>query len=194
MKRRQFLSKAVLAAMALPFLTRKAKSNVGLIVAIIILTLAAIIIYQLSKLCRKFLTKPKAPPTDPNGDSVVKTRTTSDSLPSQVIPLNPGVSWFGCIAPADQLAGDFQTPTGSFYYSIMDVVLETSTDLLNWAPLGTVTAWLAEDYLAVQQVAANGATTTNFYQGDWKNGPGIPAFSWQFEPSNQRFFRATPAS
>lgn len=182
MKRRTFIGKALLLAMSLPFAIRRAKALVPeIIVAMIILVVGTIIIAQLVKLCKRVLPNPKAPPKNDSGST-----SQSASISQTVsIPITPDQSCVGSIT--DQTTA-FQTPSGTFYHTMIGMNVQTSTDLITWSGCGSITMWVSDDYMAVQQVDAAGNIISKLIY-NWKSLESVPGFNGGFEPSDKRYFK-----
>ena len=186
--RRDFISKVFMAVVVLPMLTnRKAKAwLVEAIVAMVILTVGFVVICKLLGLCKK-LNAPKKPDKDDNASA-------APSAPSGVSPVHMPLdsvldeSYFGWI---DNQTDDFKTPSGSFYTGMMAAKVESSTDLVNWSPAGSFTAWFSTDSAHISQINADGTKTITDVS-NWQTS-GIPVFVLAYTSTKQRqFFRTAP--
>lgn len=186
--RRDFISKVFMAVVVLPMLTnRKAKAwLVEAIVAMVILTVGAVIICKLLGLCRK-LNNPKKPDKDDNASAAPNAPAGVSPV---LLPIDAllGDQHFGTI---DDQSDDFKTPSGTFYTGMMAVKVESSSDLNNWSPAGSFTAWFADDYALVSQVNPDGTKYITTV-ANWKS-TGIPAFTVAYTSVKQgQFFRTAP--
>lgn len=194
MKRRQFISKTLLSAMALPFATTK-KALGWFIPALIIIAIAvlATIFYELWKTCQHFLGNPPPPPPDKGGNSI---RTHNGGVTPLSTPANvsmlytPSIECFSNIA--DGLDG-FLTPDGVvFYTGVFQANVYDSQDGIGWTLTGTVTAWISENYIKVQNADMNGNVLSVVTTQDWKNSGALTLLTSQMQPANHRFFKMEP--
>lgn len=195
MKRRQFISGALLATVMLPFaITQKARG--WFIEALVLIAIAVVgtIFYQLWKTCQHFLGNPPPPPPDKGGNSSISTHNggvTPPSTPANVNMLyTPSIECFSNIA--DGLDG-FLTPDGVvFYTGIFQANAYDSQDGIGWNLTGTVTAWISENYIKVQNADMNGNVLSVITTQDWNNSNALTLLTSQMQPANQRFFKMEP--
>ena len=190
MKRRHFISTAILAAMALPFAIQPAKAGAFLFVVLVILVVVGTVFYQLWKLCKKYLGDPPSPPPDKKGNNVSHGPALDDegSNPPVRIPYKPMDSSCFCnIAPGLQ---GFLTPDGvTFYTGIFMANVYDSVDMVTWNLTGTITAWLSEGYIKIQNADQNGNVLSVVTTPDWNTESPLALFSPQCQPSPMRQFK-----
>lgn len=169
--------------MALPFAVKKSKAwLVEAVGAMIIICIGLLIIVKLAKLIKVKLYNPPKPPKKDDGDAAV---APPGSPTYCMTSLTPGPEDAGTI---DEQSADFQSPSGSRYTMMIAMNIETSTDLKNWSPCGSLTIWVSDDYLAVQQIDSTGNTINRLIK-DWSTLDYMHGFTAPFPASNARFFR-----
>lgn len=183
---------ALLAAMALPFVvTNKAQGWVVAILVIIVLTIIGTIFYQLWKTCKKFLGTPPTPPPDKKGNNVARGPAldtgTSGAISMLFDKAHIPMGCFSMIAP------QFLTPDGLTYYTgVFMASVYDSVDLVTWELTGTITAWLSDGFIKIQNCDALGNVLSVVTTPEWNTASPLVLFSPQCQPSNQRFFRMMP--
>lgn len=190
MKRREFISKAVLAAMALPcILTKESRASallVGILIAIVVI---GTIFYELWKICNKFLKTPAPPPPDKDPNQIAR-RTTNGlgGAGGEVnIPFSPNSDYF-CNIP-DKTPG-FETPSGTYYTGMFRAtVVDRTKNGDDWEPTGTVLAWISEDYVKVQNLDPLGNSIWVQTTPGWNSSSPLMLLCNQMLPASQRFFK-----
>lgn len=151
--------------------------------ALVILTIGAVVICKLLGLCRR-LNTPRKPDKDDNA--------SAPNIPAGLKPDIISIDHLldeSCFGSIDDQSDDFKTASGTFYTGMMSALIQTSTDLKVWTPSGSITAWFADDSARVTQVDQNGVKSVTTIQ-NWK-ASGIPAFITTFS-KDKLFFRTAP--
>lgn len=196
--RRHFISSAGKLALLLPFTLRasspppaKKPNLVFLIVVGVVLCVLGVIFYQLYKLCKKVLPNTPAPDNgDKNSNSVKRPMAITVTSDFKRIPLGEKVIQAAFFWKADRQTDEFLDPSGIGYYDGFAAMnVETSTDLQNWEQAGSISYWMNDDYIRVEQVDSNGVLSSSVTQ-NWRAAE-IPSFSGNFPQSDKRFFRIT---
>lgn len=160
---------------------------------VIAVAIIATIFYQLYKLCKKCIPNSPAPPPDHKSNNVIIKNSGATQFyednPQIKIRFTPTLDYFGCIT---NKTPDFQTPSGTYYDGIFTANVFTKTSNTFCEPCGTITAWISEDFLKIEEKDKNGVSLWVKTTTDWQNAGMINLLSSQFPPSDDRYFQLIP--
>lgn len=195
MKRRHFISTAVLAAMALPFAIQHADAGAFLFVVLITIVVIGTIFYELWKLCNKLFSNPPPPPPDKKGSNIATgpaldtggQPTITETFDGNHLPP-------ACFFNIAATTADFLTPDGLTYYTGMFIanVFDSVNMFTGWELTGTITVWMSENFIKIQNADQNGNILSVTTIQGWNNSNPLTLFAPQCQPSPQRFFRMQP--
>lgn len=113
-------------------------------VAVVVIAVGAVIVYQLKSLCDRVLPPIKNPPTPPSQTNSPSIKMMAQNIPAITLNLSDeGVNY------GDISAAGFKDRSGNLYHTIFSSTLQSSTNLLNWKPECSVTGWVSSETMCM---------------------------------------------